>query len=136
MIFIDGSNIKWGMDEYNRRNNTKIRIDYHKLTNILIGARQLIRTTFYASKPIPPVNPAQIKFLEYLRSLGILVVEKELKKRVHGGVTYHVEKGLDVALATDLLILAWENAYDTAVLVSGDADFIGAVSKVISKGKN
>ena len=46
-----------------------------------------------------------------------------------------MEKGADVALVTDLLSLAWEDAYDLAILVSGDADFIKAVDKVKSKGK-
>jgi len=32
--------------------------------------------------------------------------------------------------------MAWENAFDVAILVSGDADYIGAVNKVMSKGKN
>jgi uncharacterized LabA/DUF88 family protein len=32
--------------------------------------------------------------------------------------------------------MAWENAYDVAILVSGDADYVGAVSKVMSKGRN
>jgi len=50
--------------------------------------------------------------------------------------TRYVEKGVDVALATDLIGMAWENAYDVAVIVSGDADYVGAVTKVMSKGKN
>jgi len=136
MVFIDGSNVKWGMDGYNQANKTKIRIDYIKLIQVLVGTRQLNRTTFYASKPIPPVNPAQIKFLDYIRSAGILIVEKELKMRTRSGVSFFIEKGVDVALATDLLSLAWENAYDAAILVSGDGDYVGAVSKVMSKGKN
>jgi uncharacterized LabA/DUF88 family protein len=44
------------------------------------------------------------------------------------------EKGVDAALATDLLSLAWQRAYDIAVLVSGDADYIPAVECVQSQG--
>jgi len=33
------------------------------------------------------------------------------------------EKGVDVAIATDMIKLAWEDAYDWAVLVSSDRDF-------------
>jgi len=32
--------------------------------------------------------------------------------------------------------MAWENAYDVATIVSGDADYVGAVTKVMNKGKN
>lgn len=46
-----------------------------------------------------------------------------------------VEKGVDVALATDLLGFAWENAFDVAVVVSGDSDMDGAVQKVRVKGR-
>jgi hypothetical protein len=37
-------------------------------------------------------------------------------------LTISEEKGVDSALVTDLLSLAWQRAYDVAVLVSGDAD--------------
>ena len=44
------------------------------------------------------------------------------------------EKGIDTAIATDLLSLAWEGAIDVAVLVSGDADFVPAVERIQEKG--
>ena len=44
------------------------------------------------------------------------------------------EKGVDAALVTDLLFLAWQGAYDVAVLVSSDADFIPAVEHVQAHG--
>ncbi len=45
------------------------------------------------------------------------------------------EKGIDTGLVTDLLRHAWEDTYDTAVLVSADADFLPAVEFVQTKGK-
>jgi uncharacterized LabA/DUF88 family protein len=44
------------------------------------------------------------------------------------------EKGVDTALVTDLLSLAWQAAYDVAILVTSDADFIPAVEHVQAKG--
>ncbi len=44
------------------------------------------------------------------------------------------EKGIDAAIATDLLSLAWEGVLDAAVLVSGDSDFVPAVERVQEKG--
>jgi len=44
------------------------------------------------------------------------------------------EKGVDAAIVTDLLSLAWENAYDVAVLVSSDADMIPCVERIQEKG--
>ncbi len=44
------------------------------------------------------------------------------------------EKGVDTAIATDLLSLAWEGALNVAVLVSGDSDFVPAVERIQEKG--
>lgn len=44
------------------------------------------------------------------------------------------EKGVDTQIVTDLLSLAWQNAYDVAILVSSDADFIPAVKRIQEKG--
>ena len=45
-----------------------------------------------------------------------------------------VEKGIDTALATDMIKFAWEGAYDVGVLVSSDADFVPVVEFLDSKG--
>jgi uncharacterized LabA/DUF88 family protein len=44
------------------------------------------------------------------------------------------EKGVDAAIVTDMLSLAWEGAYDIAVLVSRDADYVPAVEMLTRKG--
>lgn len=44
------------------------------------------------------------------------------------------EKGIDTRIATDLVSLAWEGAYDVAVLVSSDQDFVPAAEYLQSKG--
>jgi len=138
MIFMDGSNLHWGIKGYNRENQTNLKIDYRKLISLLLKSRTLTRAMYYCSKPIPPGRSSQIKFLDYLRSIEIQVIEKPLKTRYDPATnsTRYVEKGVDVALATDLIGMAWEDAFDTAIIVSGDADYVGAVSKVMSKGRN
>ena len=44
------------------------------------------------------------------------------------------EKGVDTAIVTDMIRLAWEDAYDIAVLVSSDSDFIPAVQFLGQRG--
>lgn len=44
------------------------------------------------------------------------------------------EKGIDTRLVTDLVSLAWEGAYDIAVLVSADQDFVPAAEYLQNKG--
>ena len=46
-----------------------------------------------------------------------------------------VEKGVDTLIATDMIRLAWEEAYDVAVLASLDADLIPAVEFLNLKGR-
>ena len=45
-----------------------------------------------------------------------------------------VEKGVGTALATDLVELAVDNLFDSAILVSADADFVPAVDLVYLPG--
>ena len=48
--------------------------------------------------------------------------------------THAAEKGVDSAICIDLMALAWEQAYDAAILVSSDADFVPAVQHLQAKG--
>jgi len=90
------------------------------------------------------------RFLD--RVAGVTVVLKErVKKRppicqschqrvktcCHCGAALALteEKGVDVAIATDMIKLAWEAAYDWAMLVSSDRDFIPAVEFLNAKGR-
>lgn len=45
-----------------------------------------------------------------------------------------IEKGVDTAIVTDLLSLAWESAWELAILVTSDRDFIPAVQTLNRKG--
>lgn len=45
------------------------------------------------------------------------------------------QKGVDVLLATDLVNLAHTNAYDVAIILSGDTDLVEAVKLVKNLGK-
>jgi NYN domain len=49
-------------------------------------------------------------------------------------LTWSPEKGVDAAIVTDMLALAAEEAYDVAILVSSDADFVPAVEWLQSRG--
>jgi len=50
-------------------------------------------------------------------------------------ITATTEKGVDTGIVTDMISLAWQDAYDVAVLASLDADIIPAVKFVQQKGK-
>ena len=68
-------------------------------------------------------------FKDYLKSLGD--VEIHLVERSKG----EREKGIDIMLATDMLVHAVWNNYDVAILISGDADFEPLIRRVRDLGK-
>ncbi len=45
-----------------------------------------------------------------------------------------IEKGVDTLIATDMIRLAWEDAYDIAVLATSDSDLVPAVEFLDVKG--
>ena len=49
-------------------------------------------------------------------------------------ITRMVEKGVDTAIVTDMVKLAWEGALEVAILVSSDRDFIPVVQMLATKG--
>lgn len=49
-------------------------------------------------------------------------------------MTRTIEKGVDTAIVTDMLKLAWEGALEAGILVSSDRDFIPAVEVLSTKG--
>jgi len=46
-----------------------------------------------------------------------------------------IEKGVDALIVTDIIRLAWEDAYDIAVLASSDRDLKPGVKFIDTKGK-
>jgi uncharacterized LabA/DUF88 family protein len=95
----------------------------------------MIRAYYYGSEDTSRAD-LQKGFLEKLKSNGFEVVIRPLKTyQTPSGVEYVSEKGLDIALATDFISLAWEGAFDTAVIVSGDSDYMEAIKRVKQKGR-
>ena len=126
IIFIDGANIF----STSRQFRSNFRVDFFKLAQTLVGSRQLIRTYYFGSEGILP-NQKQLKFYEKLQRSGISVILRPLRRRGDN----LIEKGIDVALATEMLSLGFRNAYDIAILVSGDSDYIHTVNKLKNIGK-
>jgi uncharacterized LabA/DUF88 family protein len=119
-IFIDGNNL------FHAARAVGVEIDYAKLLNFLRGNSDLLRAFFYTG--VDEKAERQQGFLLWMRRNGYRVVEKELKTYADGTK----KANLDVEIAVDMLSLA--GRYDTAVLVSGDEDFVYAVNAVAYKG--
>ncbi|CAN5517164.1 MAG: NYN domain-containing protein [Pyrinomonadaceae bacterium] len=119
-VFIDGNNL------FHAARFHSLDIDYNKLLRILLGDGRLLRAFFYTG--VDTGAERQQGFLLWMRRNGFRVVQKELKTFYDGTR----KANLDVEIAVDMLSLA--GRYDTAVLVSGDEDFVYAINAVAYKG--
>ena len=119
-VFIDGNNLFHAARFHN------IDIDYNKFLRLLLGDGRLLRAFFYTGVDVGAER--QQGFLLWMRRNGFRVVQKELKTFYDGTR----KANLDVEIAVDMLSLA--GRYDTAVLVSGDEDFVYAINAVAYKG--
>ena len=124
-IFIDWQNLWRGLiDEFD---NTKL--DFVKFATKLVDDRQLVRVYYYTALPDQARDPEQYakqqRFLDALREKPYFDVR--LGRLVPRGDSY-VEKGVDIALAVDMLEMAYSDSYNTAILVSGDGDLARVVA--------
>jgi len=135
-FFIDGTNLYFGLIKDLKR----LDLDFQKLVQKLLNGRTLSRVYYYAVAPteeqanmVTEIEryKRQMKFLEALRRTPYF--EVVLGRLVLHNSSY-IEKGVDVAIAVDMLDL--QSTYETAVLISGDSDFCRAVQVVKRGGKH
>jgi len=84
----------------------------------------------------------KIKFYDALQYKTGYTVKKFRRKfrsetceKCGHNTNFTIEKGVDSNLVADLLALAWEDAYDIAVVVSDDADLLPAIGYLKTKAK-
>lgn len=130
MIFIDGSNFYYAL----KRSFSKTKIDFKKFCNFLCSGDDLIEIKYY-NFPLNRIDNSeeykkQQKFFEYLSDVPLMdIYFGRLEKRPDGK---KAEKGVDVKLAVDLVVNAYKDKYDIAILVSNDADFIPAIQEALN----
>ena len=128
MVFIDGSNLYHVMTQ----NLTRHDLRFGKFSEKLAGSRSLVRTYYYNIRQNIR-SEEQERFLNSLYDTPYMEVKLGIVKQRGQAM---VEKGVDVMIAIDLLKCAYENLYDTAILVSGDGDFYPAIQAVKDLGKH
>jgi len=136
MVFIDGSNMYHSLKSHFRRTD----IDIGRFCHKLVGKRRLVRIYYYnaqvGQKEEPDRYKDQKKFFDSVHATPY--TELRLGRLVYfnwpGTPPY--EKGVDIMLATDMITHSYKGNYDTAILVGGDSDYVGAVQAVKDNGKN
>ena len=139
-VYIDGSNF------YNYLKDKEInfpkgtKFDFNAFVEFLLNGRECVSKRYYVgifrnidgSKKSEALVRGQQKFLSRIENDGFTIKRGRIMR--HTGKDYK-EKGTDVKIATDLIIGAVDNLYDTAIVVSSDTDLIPAIKYVKYKKK-
>ena len=133
MIFIDGANLYHVLLKNCGRSDLKFQDFAKKLTG---SGRKLEKIFYYNVRQELEgkikIPEEQKKFLNSLHKIPGFEVKLGIWKEQNGSI---VEKGVDVMLATDLVLHAVKNNFDTAIIVSGDGDFFPAIETVKKEAK-
>jgi len=138
-VYIDGSNFFYKLRDLEIENITYF--DYKGLVEWLARDRKIISKRYYVGvvraketdKRGQVLRKNQVRLFNHLTSRDQNFIIKQGYLMKNDGI-YH-EKGVDVKMAVDLLVGAYEDIYDTAILVSSDTDLIPAIQKVKYLGK-
>lgn len=142
-IFIDGSNFYHSVkNSFHVHDNIDMGSKgFKKVIKFLRKKRKLIGT-FYYNAPLDrsfnkEIYSKQQKFFSDLRKISnfnVILCRMRKMENKKGEIEYSV-KGDDIKIAIDMVKMAYKNNYDTAVLVSGDGDFVPAIKAVQELGK-
>ncbi|MHA1771478.1 MAG: NYN domain-containing protein [Candidatus Thorarchaeota archaeon] len=145
IVFIDGMNFlkAWRGICKLKHISSSTRWDAIKLREVMKGLlpKQRLADVRYYSSSIRPKDArlmqSTMKGLtglhNALNKIGFTCIIRKNRVRqeecplCHGTFPKLKEKGVDVSIAIDMVTFGIENKFDSAILVSGDADFIPAV---------
>ena len=117
------------------------RISWERLHKRLGRDGDVWQTHFFATEHIPPKDNQRNFFNILSYNLGYEIHLTSTRQRFvkcdecGASKVIYVDKGADVALVTSLLILLKNNSYDTALILSGDGDYVDALREVKRCGK-
>jgi uncharacterized LabA/DUF88 family protein len=159
MVFIDYLNFQLSTIRYycDRLGKAKTpNLDFitlpQKLTELIPNSR-LVKTYLFAPKPdeflmqdkslkstYDWINGTlrNLKYFDVIEGEYVSRrVDPDIPKDINNPSTYYkIEKGTDVNMATCLLTKAFHNAYDLAIVASGDSDYSPVLKQVSNLGKN
>ena len=137
VILIDGSNFYFKLKDLSLHN--LLSFNFSRFVALIARSQKVVSVCYYVgrirqdgSAKTNKLFDSQQKLLGNLKKHKILYQFGYLLKS--GGV-YH-EKGVDVQIAVDMLVAAYENLADRIILVSSDTDLAPAIKKAREKGKS
>jgi len=131
VIFFDARNLIKGQETF-REKGYFSNFGYREIMDYFSRQFHIIRGYYYDGAPhSSQLSEDRKKFFRLLRQWGITLRLKEIDFNKHN----HSQKGVDIYLTSDMISLAYENAYDIAIICSGDGDYEALIELVKSKGK-
>jgi len=138
IVYIDGFNLYFGLKSRNWKRYYWLNLQ-EMAKNLLSPNQQLVATKYFTSRISGPPDKArrQSTFLDALGTLSdfeFFYGRYQQNKRYcrHCGKTDLIsnEKMTDVNTATEMMADAFANKFDTAIVVSADADLTAPISKI------
>ncbi len=139
IIFLDGSNFYHRLRDSETGFKQLLEFNYKALTLWLAHERVVVDCIYYVG--LVRKEKDNHKSEELVRNQQKLFanLQKQGWKIKTGYMMKHnvdyKEKGVDVKLAIDILDMAYQNKYDTAIIVSSDTDLIPGIIRAKELGK-
>ncbi|MEI6507670.1 MAG: NYN domain-containing protein [Bacteroidota bacterium] len=137
VVYIDGFNLYFGMREAGFDNCRWLNLK--ALVQNLLHTNQTLVDIYYFTSRVsnnPDKQKRQSTYIDALESEGIIVVYGNYQdgteecKRCGNIWRIAKEKMTDVNIATSIIIHAFQNKYDAAMLISGDSDLVPPIKSV------
>ncbi|MDQ5890115.1 MAG: hypothetical protein QG609_608 [Patescibacteria group bacterium] len=133
-ILIDGSNFYFKLKELKLHN--LLKFNFAEFAKDLAGKDQIIATNYYVGAVKTDGTPAMQKNFDNQRKL----LSHLKKQKINYTLGYLLktdgklhEKGVDVRIAVDILVTAYEKTADRIILISSDTDLEPAIKKAREK---
>lgn len=137
VAYVDGFNLYFGLLEAGFTNYKWLNLQ-SLIQNLLKPTQELVKVKYFTSRVSnnPDKQKRQTLYIEALESVGIQVFYGHYQKNKiechhcgHAWPTFS-EKMTDVNIATHLLMDAFQDQYDMAMLVSGDSDLVPPIKTI------
>lgn len=156
MVFIDYQNFNIALkNHYTKRNTQLPSIDYSLIGSVINSYiplnSEVIKTYVFAYKPSDELLQLEyyqkyynwinntlkkIPYLEVIEGRQEIRTIKDKTFDINDSSTYTTEeKETDINLATHMVSKGFQNAYDIAILVSGDTDYVNVIKTLHNLGK-
>ena len=136
LILIDGSNFYFKLKDLKLHN--LLQFNFEKFAQFLARSGKVVDARYYVGRVRQDGTEHADKLLANQQKLLAKLKQNKfhytLGYLLKSDGAYH-EKGVDVQIAVDMLVSAYENRCDRIILVSSDTDLAPAIKKAQEKGK-